>query len=199
MHRFSFLIVTLVFLLQPSFAFAQTVSPELTPRPQTIIQERKQQLQERLQTFRDTRKKAVIERIQTKMVTTNTKATRRMLEAVQKMKILLTATTAKATALKTAGKDTTTVDQAILSATTAITTAETAVTTQAAKEYVITVNTETTARNDVGAALKLLEADLQSTHKLVVDAKQAIQHAMAELAKINPREKEASTAATNTN
>ena len=56
-----------------------------------------------------------------------------------------------------------------------IDTAEAAVEAQAAKTYTITISTESNLKTDVGAVTSQLRLDLSATHKLVVDAKQAVQ------------------------
>ena len=57
----------------------------------------------------------------------------------------------------------------------AIDAAKLAVENQAAKTYTITISTETALRTDVGAVTSQLRQDLSAAHKLVVDAKQAVQ------------------------
>ena len=48
---------------------------------------------------------------------------------------------------------------------------------QAAKVYEATVNSETTARNDVGVAMKGLEADLKAVQQIVKSARDAVHQA----------------------
>lgn len=153
----------------------------------------KEEFKQRLSQIRDEKKKLVVERIDNKLSTVNTNRTSKMSEHLDKLASILITIKEKAKAASDAGKDTKAANAAIINAEAAIAAAETAVETQAGKEYVITVNDETTLRSTVGITTSQLQADLQATHKLVVDAKQKVQTAARLVAQIIGEGKATST------
>lgn len=161
----------------------QSMRDTMKAQKEAYMQKR-EELKTKLQTIRDERKKATVERIDAKMKTVNTNRTSQMSEAITKMRSILAKIKEKGALAKTNGKDTTALDAAIASAEIALQTASDAVTAQAGKEYVATIESESTLRSTVGTTTKQLESDLKGTHKLVVDAKQAVMNARMELAKI---------------
>lgn len=154
---------------------------------------KREEFKEKIQTIKDEKKKAVVDRLDAKMNNVNTNRTARFTSAISKLRAILGKIQDKATAAKTSGKDTSTLDTALLDAQTALDAAEEAIAVQAEKEYVITVEDESTLRSTVGSTTKQLQEDLRATHKLVVGAKQAVQNARKELASLNDNRTEAST------
>ncbi len=139
---------------------------------------RKETFQQELQQFKDQKKLALIDRIVNKMGNVNKQRTEQMTKALDRMKMVLDTLKTKVGTAKAAGKNTTEAESALLNAQTAITAAETAVASQSAKDYTPTAVTENASlKNIIGAIVSQLESDLQLTHKLVVDAKQALMHA----------------------
>lgn len=138
----------------------------------------------KLETIKDEKKKAVVERIDTKMAEVNKNRTDRMSEILEKLTSILDKVKEKASALKEQGKDTSAADLAITQAQSALTTAQTALATQAGKEYVASISTESTLKNTVGKTVSQMQTDLRAVHKTVVDAKQAVQNAAKELRKV---------------
>lgn len=114
----------------------------------------------KLQAIKDRKKKALVERIDTKLANINTKHTDRFTQVISNLQLLL---------------DKISQDVDITEAQVAIDTAQAAVANQAAKTYIITISTEIALRSDVGTVVSQLRQDLKATHKLVVDAKQAVQ------------------------
>lgn len=167
------LLTILSFLILPSIAYAQTsISTDsaasrlkeqmktLKDQKQEALKIKREELKAKLQTIRDQKKKALVERIDTKLSKANTKHTDRFAQVLSNLQ----------TVLDKIGED---VGKTIAQA--AIDAAKLAVENQAAKTYTITISTETALRLDVGTVTSQLRQDLSSTHKLVVDAKQAVQ------------------------
>lgn len=181
------LIFFLSFTLLPTTVLAQTRSAELKDRMQEkreTMKEKREEFKQKLQTIRDEKKKAVVERIDSKLSLVNERRTNRMSEHLERLSSILTKIKERAEVAKSSGKDTNAVDAAIASAEASLANAQSAVATQAAKEYVIIIDSETTLKNSVGKTTSQLQSDLQTVHKAVVDAKQAVQRAVRELAKL---------------
>jgi CHASE3 domain sensor protein len=141
---------------------------------------RREEFKAKLQTIRDAKKKILVERIDTKLASVNAKHTDRFTQVLNNLQILLDKITESSEA------DGTTAQAAIDAA-------KLAVENQAAKTYTITISTESALKTDVGTVTSQLRLDLMATHKLVIDAKQAVQNLRAENAMI----KEETTSTTN--
>lgn len=114
----------------------------------------------KVQTIRDQKKKALVERIDAKLANANTKHTDRFTQVLNNLQTILDKMSEDTD--KTEGQA-------------AIDAAKLAVENQAAKTYTITISTENSLRSDVGAVTSQFRLDLMATHKLVIDAKQAVQ------------------------
>ncbi|MBI2430748.1 MAG: hypothetical protein HYV39_01895 [Candidatus Levybacteria bacterium] len=145
---------------------------------------KRETLKIKIEKIKDERKKTIVERIDNKLSIVNTNRTDRMLEHLEKLSSILEEIKERAVLTKADGKDTTAVDTAISAAQNTITNAQNAVVTQAGKEYIITITTEQALKNTIGKTVSQLQQDLKVTYKAVVDAKQAVQAAARELAKI---------------
>lgn len=179
---------------------AQTDPTKQIPRPPRVIQEQKdlilknrqdrrdvlrntkEDFKEKLKTIRDQRKSALVERIDERISTMNKAHTRRFSAVLEKLDIILNKISDKAQDAKPRGIDTSMVDTAIIVAKTAIDTAKEAVAMQAAKSYGIEVTSEAALKINVGSVVSVFRKDLRDVHKMVVDAKQAVQKAHRELA-----------------
>lgn len=170
-------------------ALAKTDSARPRERFREKRTELREQFKERLQTIRDEKKRAVADRINTKIENINTRRTDRMKETIGKLRNILERISQKAGQAKANGKDTTTVDVAIAQAQTALSTTEAAVNTQTAKQYTIQIESEEKLRSTVGTTVSGLQQDLRDAHKTVVDAKQKVQQAAKELAKLRGEKK----------
>lgn len=134
-----------------------------------------------LQTISDQRKKAIVERIDTRLTTANEKYTDKMADNLEKLSSILDRISSKAASLKTEGKDTTTLDAAIEAAQAKITSAKTAVSTQASKEYVITITDEATLGATISPIVTQFRTDIGQAHQSVIDAKEAVVLAAKEI------------------
>lgn len=148
------------------------------------VQQKREEFKTRLQTIRNEKKKAAVERIDIKIANMNEAQTIRFTSILVKLQSILDRVSQKASEAKANGKDTTALDSSITTAQAVIDSAKTAVSAQAAKAYSIQISDEATLRNSVGATTSQFRKDLRDVHKAVVDAKQAVQNAVGELAKV---------------
>ncbi len=132
-----------------------------------IVATKREEFKAKIQTIKDQKKKALVERIDTKLGNVNTKHTDRYAQALSDLQTFLDRITQSTTGTN-ALTNTATAQAAIDSA-------KLAVENQAVETYTITISTETALRSDVGTIISQLRQDLTTVHKLVVDAKQAIQ------------------------
>lgn len=187
----SFLLVfTLLFVL-PLVVYAQgTPQNRAQNRRDAIVQRReaaqqkREEFKARLQTIRSEKKKAAVERIDTKIANTNEVHTVRFTSILAKLQSILDRVSQKAQEAKTNERDTAALDSSIVSAQAAIDSAKTVVSAQAAKGYVVSISDEKALRNSVGSTVSQFRKDLRDVYKAVVEAKQAVQKAVSELAKI---------------
>lgn len=145
------------------------------------VQVKREETKAKIKNIRDTRKQQIVEKIQTKLGEVNQKRTDHFLEVLKRLSTILDKIQSRTEKAKAAGKNVTSVETALASARTAITTAETAVSAQKAKTYQITVNSDTTAKNDVGVTTKQLQQDLQTVHDTVKAAGDAVQNVYKEI------------------
>lgn len=160
------------------------------------MQQKMDEFKARLQTIRDEKKKVLLERINTKISDSNQRIIARATKFLDELQLLLDKISQKGKEEKAKGVDTTSLDSAIIAAQNAIDSAKDAVAKQKTKEYVIQIATEATLRATVGTTVKQFEMDLKDLRKIAMDAKQAVQHAREELAKIRKSETINSTNAT---
>ena len=149
-----------------------------------MFQQKRQEFKEKVSTFKNLRKKAGVENIQEKITKINANRTTQMEEALAKFDERLTKIKEQVPQATESGIDAAPLNSAIASAEAALTKAEEAVAAQKVKEYAITLTTEEMAKVNVGQTIRLLQTDLRTTHKTVVDARQAVINARKELAKI---------------
>src|SRR3989344_3615978 len=141
---------------------------QVKERTKAEIEALKVQFRERLNTIKDTRKKAVVQKINDDIAVKNKKHTDKFNEVLARLQAFLNKISLEA-------KDSKTLSD-IKSAQAKIDAAKSAVASQATKEYTIEITDETTLRNDVGATISQFRVDLKQVHKVVVDAKQAVQN-----------------------
>lgn len=147
----------------------------------TNVQAKREEVKAKAQSMRDERKKLVVERVQEKLGNVNEKRTDHFLKVLERLSTILDKIQSRTEKAKTEGKNVTAVETIIASARTAIITAESAVNVQTAKTYQITVNDDTTARNDVGAITKQLQEDLRGVQDVVKAARDAVQNVFGQI------------------
>ena len=199
-----FLLVPLLFAVSVGSVFAQTSAPWQARREEikTQMEERREQFQvrkeermaslsarkeelrTRFKAIRDEKKAQLLERVEDKVNQINERRTDHFLKVLERLREILAKIQSRADRAEANGKNVSGVDTAIASAESAIGAAETAVNTQADKMYELTINDESTARNDVGAALKKLQEDLKATRDVVNKARTAVFDALRALVRL---------------
>ena len=160
----------------------------------TLRKQKQQELQEKLQTFKDEQKKARIEKIDEKLAQINTRRTDRWVEALEKLAGIVDRLDAKVATAETEGKDVATAKSTIEDARDAIATAQSTVSSQAGKDYTVSLTDESTAKNLVGKTVSGMQADLRAVHKAIIDARKAVMTAAKEVKKLNaPKTEEGAT------
>ncbi len=133
----------------------------------TLIQTKRAEFKERIQTIKDQRKKALVERIDAKLAEVNKNHTSKFTEVINKLQAILDRVKQSATDAK--------VQADAAAAQTVIDSAKLAVDDQAAKAYTMTIVDDITLKANAGTTVSQLRQDLTAVHKLVIDAKQAVQ------------------------
>lgn len=175
---------TFLFVL-PLVVYAKETSQNRAQNRKDVVAQRKEEFKTRVQAIKDQKKKAAVERINTKIVNQNKAVTNRLSAVLTKLQSVLDRISQKAQDAKAAGKNTAALSTAISNAQTALDAAKAAVSNQAAKEYTLSIANEGTLRSTVGTTVSGFRKDLRDVHKTVVDAKQAVQNALSELAKVS--------------
>ena len=137
-----------------------------------------------LQTIRDVAKRSLVVRIDSRIGSVNQRVTNRFSTILNKLQSILNKFIERMQDASLAGKDTTDLDAAIGIAQVAVENAKTAVSTQSANMYTIEIASESALRSDVGETISQFRADLTAVHKMIVDAKQAVQKVVMEYAKL---------------
>ena len=208
-------LIVLFAVIFPNVALAQTTSTA-TSTPQTIkdrlrtikeerqtfVAETREQVKGKMEAFRaqiktirDERKQILTEKIADKVASSNARLTNRMDKALDHLTDILNRVKNRSAAFKAGGKDTTALDQAISAAEAAIAEAKNAVEAQGAKEYTANITDESTLRNTIGQMVSGFRLDIQAVHKLVIAAKQAVQKAIMEAAKLRGEDNTATDSA----
>lgn len=143
-------------------------------------EDKKEAFKKRLATFKNKVKAERVERITTIFQTINTNRTTLMLTNLEKMSEIITRLAEKVTLLEKEGKDTTAVKQTIADAKSAMATAQETVQAQAIKDYTITITSENAVKTDATNVRQTLHTDLQTVHREVVNARQAVATAIAQ-------------------
>lgn len=131
------------------------------------IKARQEEFKAKVQTIKDQRKKTILENVNVKLAEVNKRNTDKLSEFLMKLQSVLDK-------IKTIATDPNIVTS-ISVAQAAIDTAKAAVVAQAANDYTIQVTSETVLKANANSAISQLRKDLSATHKLVIDAKQAVQ------------------------
>ncbi len=199
---FSFLLAAVVVVKAEDVSTDREISLDRSQNVKVAAQERKEERQEKrastagelkarreafkekLKTIKDQRKQKLVERIDAKLVDINKRRTAHMVKILDKLASIAARLEAKISTAEAAGKDVTAARAAIEKANDAITTAQSTVSSQAGKEYVITIGQESGLKGTVGETMSQLQADLRTTHKVIIDAKQAVMNAAREVKKL---------------
>ena len=153
----------------------------LAEQKKASIEAKRGEIKDKLAAVRDEKKKALIVRIGEKLANINKNRTDHLLKILTRLEEIVKKIETRTAEVKGKGIDTSVVDAAVATAKTSIANAQVAVTAQAAKVYTITVNSETTAKNEVGQFMKGLEADLKTVRDLVKAAQESVMRAAVAL------------------
>ena len=138
---------------------------------------------DKVTTFKDQMKKTKVEEIQAKITSFVTKRISVMTTNLAKMMDLVGLNKTQVIE-KANGKDTNSFDTAAAAALTAINTAKDKVTELSSKQYVVTVNSESTVKTDVETVRKSIETDLKAANELIKNARITVSKMITERAKL---------------
>ncbi len=138
---------------------------------------------EKMRTFKDQGKKRKVEDIQARISAFVKKRIETMTAHITKMNDIVGLTKIQVSE-KAAGKDTSAFDTAASAALIAINTAKDKISTIAAKQYVVSVSSESTIKSDVDSVRKTVETDVKAAAELMKNARVAVSTMLTERAKI---------------
>lgn len=152
---------------------------------QTHIEQeiRLSQFKEKMEAFKNSEKKSKVEDIQSRLISYVTKRIETMTAQITKMNDIVGNNTSQVSE-HADGKDTTSFDAAVSAAQTAINAAKDAISALGAKQYVITIGSEATAKNDVKTVRDTVEADMKSVRERMKQARVAVSTMIIERAKL---------------
>jgi hypothetical protein len=134
---------------------------------ETLAQMKRAELKARISTIKDVTKKALMERIDARITEVNKNQTTKFIDVLNKLQTFVDRANGTAS---DAAKLTD-----IATAQTLINSARTAVAAQAEKSYIMTVTDDATLKVNARITVGQFRHDLIAVHKLVMDAKQAVQ------------------------
>lgn len=134
------------------------------------------ELKAKLSQFKDKKKAEVTQKVSNNLNKINKNRTDHFLKFLDKVAGVLNKLETRVNGA--VGKDTASAKAAIADARASLASAKAAVQAQAAKDYTITVSSETKVRSDVTLVRDRLHQDLQAIRKQVVDAKQSVANAI---------------------
>lgn len=148
------------------------------------IEVKRIELKERLAKIKDERKKKIVERISNQLNELNERMLNHFSNVLEKLDAVLLKISSRADKAESRGLNVQAVRGAISEAKSAIAVSRAAISTQSAKVYSITVNTEDTLKVDVGKTRQALHDDLAKVRETVKMAKEAIRKVLVVLAQI---------------
>lgn len=179
LSSFASFVLLLTLLLTPlTYAHTSTIALNSGARStvQSIRQDTRDQFKTKLAQIKDTRKQTLVSRIDSRIAEINIRRTKEMTMSLTKLSAILDRVVAKSATITPADSE-----DHLSTARAKIATAQAAVTTQQAKQYVISLTTDDALGTVVAATMKTFSTDLKTTHQTVVDAKQAVIEAIKAL------------------
>lgn len=146
------------------------------------FEDHKGAFQRELSLIKDTRKQAIVDKINTDCQTVNQRRTTVMTDMLARLSLILTNVSNRSASAAASGKDTTSVDNAVATAQTAIADAQTVVAAQAGTTCTITITGDSTVKSDVGKGISALQQALQVVYQKVLLARKAVSDAIHALA-----------------
>lgn len=147
----------------------------------TLILTRKDELKAKLDTFTDMRKKTVATRVDEALTKINDRWVTTFTASVNRINGVVEAITSRADKAEASGKDVASVRAKIETAKAAIAAARTVIESQAAKDYTLTVQDETTVKADATATRDQIKEDLAAVRTAVRAAFDAAKDAASAL------------------
>jgi hypothetical protein len=183
---------------------ATTVTPTVTTKHETLkvrptiheaMKDAKTELHDKMEAARtefktklleikDAKKQSIVTNIDARINNINKNRTDEMSKRLERLTAILTKISTKEGELTAAGKNTATLKSDITTATAAINLAITAVSDQAAKDYVVTLTTDTALKTNVSSTIKQFMTDIKAVYTKVVAAQAAVLKAHTDLAKL---------------
>lgn len=135
-------------------------------------------LKKQLARFRDKAKAAKVENINTNLNNVNANVTSALEKNLANISAALEKLKAKAAEAQSAGKDASSLNSDIADVESQWSEADMALKAQMEKDYVITLNSESTVKNDIQTVRNTLRTDLKSVHTEVMEARNALADAV---------------------
>lgn len=145
------------------------------------MMEAREAFKQKITEIKDQQKLNRITNLDSKLNQINKRRTDQMSEKLGRLTDILSRLSVKAAALKSDGKNTAALESSIETAQEAVDAAKTAVAEQAAKDYIITITTESALKTNASATVKQFSQDIKAVHKEVVEAQQAVRETFEEL------------------
>lgn len=140
----------------------------------TEMSEARAAFKEKLQAIKDQRKQIIVTNLDSRLNQINQRRTQQMTERLNRLSSVLDNISSKEATLATQGKNTTLLKSDIATAKTAIDTAKMAVTTQAAKDYIMSITTDTALKNSASTTIQQFFSDIKVVYLKVVAAQTAV-------------------------
>ncbi len=151
---------------------------------QTLRTQKETVLKAKFEQFKDQKRTALALKVDQNLDSVNKNRTTAMSKNLENMTMILEKLQTRTDTASASGKDTTTVNTAIVAARAAVIDAQTSVSIQSGKEYTITATTEASLKNDVKTARDKLYNDLKTVHTQVESARKSVISAYQALASI---------------
>ena len=148
----------------------------------TKIMEARASFKAKIGEIKDHDKQAIVTNLDLRINTVNKNRTDEMYKRINRLSLILTKISSKEAALKSEGRNTTTLKNDIAAAQTAIDSAKQAVIDQAAKDYIMTIATDTTLKANASIVIKQFMADIKAVYLKVVAAQTAVLKAHSDVA-----------------
>lgn len=155
----------------------------------TKLQAEQKAFKEQLKGIKDAKKKQAMTNISDNIAKANTAITTNLINKIDKIDSVVTSLKVRAEEIKNKGQNVDVITQAISNAEQAISNARTTVKAQAVKIYTITIQDETTLKNDVAPVRAAFEADIKAARNTVDAAHIATREAalkVVEIARLIP-------------
>lgn len=143
------------------------------------IASKEAEFKKKIAKFKDKKKAERIEKINTNLNQINERRTIQMQKTLERISAVLERLKEITNNAEDSGKDVSDVNSAISETETKWKEAEAALKLQMEKDYSVTVNSESTVKEDASVSRDALKTDLKSVHTLIIDTKQSLAKAIS--------------------